>query len=159
MNDSLLPPSDRQINSMRTIVLDRIARRRRRKRTATVVSLVSATVLVAAGATAGAVVAFGSIDAQNTSFECYTTTSLDGTHVMALMGDSDRQKERLLSTEQRVAKAIEVCTVIYPSLTTDPVPHPTACLLKDNRLGVFPNRDNQDVRGFCLALGLRPPQN
>lgn len=83
--NTLLPPSDLDIANMRerlfeAVPVARRARRRRRRRRMLAVGL-SVGVLLAGATTAGAVVQnLASVDARNTSFDCYTTTDLNAPH-------------------------------------------------------------------------------
>lgn len=66
---------------------------------------------------------------------------------------------------ERVRFAIQTCQAGYTAVATDPhvrtapiaVPHPTACILGDGRLAVFPNKNELSAARFCDTLALASP--
>ena len=160
-----LPPTDAQVDTMRREVLTTIALRSKRRHK-TRLALVSGAAAIILGATTAGVVAvqIASVDALNTSFDCYTTTTLSDPHGTSTYEDDGRQKIHELLMSERVAKAIETCIAGYQAIPTEGepeqvyVPNPTACVLPDQRLAVLPNEENKSPGTFCRELGLFAPE-
>lgn len=159
-----LPPTDAQVDTMRREVLTAIAKRHRRSHKTRIALFSGAAALVLGATTAGVVaVQIASVDALNTSFDCYTTTNLADPHGTSAFEDNDRQTTRELSMSERVATAIETCVAGYNAVPTAgkdervEVPNPTACMLPDKRLAVLPNKEGKAPQAFCRQIGLAAP--
>jgi hypothetical protein len=159
-----LPPTDAQVNTMRREVFTAIAKRHRRSHKTRIALFSGAAVLVLGATTAGVVaVQIASVDALNTSFDCYTTTNLADPHGTSAYEGNDRQTIHELSMSERVNTAIETCVAGYNAEPTVgdaervDVPNPTACVLPDKRLAVLPNKDDNAPEMFCRQIGLVAP--
>ena len=164
--NTLLPLTDNEVARSRERLFAATLRARRRHTMLTVGLSVGA--LVVGATTAGAVVqSLASIDDRNTSFDCYTSTDVNAAHGTSVYADDGRDTATLNSMAERVRFAIQTCEAGYTAIPTDPnlrtapidVPNPTACLLGDGRLAVFPNKDDLGVTAFCDSLALTDPHN
>lgn len=165
MSTPVLAPTDAQVALMRRTILTTIDVRRHRRRVRRTVVGAGIALLLAGGTTAAAIyVNSASVDQRNTSFDCYTTTDLSAPHGTSTFVDDGRQKASLLSMEQRARQAVETCVAGYTAVPTDgksdavDVPNPTACVLRDGRLAVLPNKRDQSAEVFCTDLGLTAPR-
>ncbi|WKK72743.1 hypothetical protein Q0F99_07475 [Rathayibacter oskolensis] len=158
-------PTPEQLARMRSKILSGLTPRRRRSRRRIIgFSLV---VVVAIGTSAAAIaVVHASADRANTGFDCYTVADIAAEHTTTQPVDSDRDTTALRALEDRVATALEWCGASWSAVPDEPgagtgpvdVPHPTACVLSDDRIGVFPNRDDDPTDSFCEALGATAPR-
>jgi hypothetical protein len=170
--NTLLPPTDADVTRMRERLFKALpaATQQRKRRKVSFAVALSAGVLVLGATTAGAIAqSLASVDAQNTSFDCYTTTDVSGPHGTTAFVDTGRDKTTLNSLADRVKLAVATCEAGYRAVPTGPgedgttaprtgpVPNPTACLLGDGRIAVLPNREALTTRAFCGSLGLHTP--
>lgn len=172
-----LPPTDADVARMRERLMEALpvarVRRRRRRRIRFTVGI-SVAILVAGATTAGAVIQqLASVQARNSSFDCYTTTDVDGPHGTTMFQDAagspGAKGAGLESVTDRVRLAVATCEAGYTAVPTQPdagqklipasphVPDPTACLLGDGRVAVFPNAAAASPAKFCETLGLVAP--
>lgn len=85
---------------------------------------------------------------------------------MRLLVDGGCDTVTVLPLAERVSAAIDACELSWSATPDEPYPgsgpfdvaNPTACILRDQRLGVFPPEDDQDSAEFCALLGLRAPE-
>jgi hypothetical protein len=85
------------------------------------------------------------------------------------VGGPGSSSARLSSLERRVDLAVSTCEAGYTAVPTTndgddaappaavQVPDPTACILRDGRIGVFPNKDSLSAAAFCESIGLASP--
>lgn len=164
MNSTLGPTPD-QLARMRANVMTRIAMPKRPPRR---IGLIASAIAVTALATTGGAIAIAmaSPDQANTSFDCYTVADVGADHTTVMPVDDGRDTDTLLSLGARVKAALDACETSWSAAPDDPYPgggpfevsNPTACVLRDHRIAVFPNDDNKDDSDFCAALGLADPQ-
>ncbi|MDI6942780.1 hypothetical protein QMO46_04645 [Microbacterium barkeri] len=159
----LHPPTDAQVASMRRKIFAEIARNRARRRSRLTITAAT-TALVVAVTTAGAIlVEMAKPDDLNVSFDCYTTADLSAPHGTTSFVDDDRDRDRTLALEDRVAQALEFCMAGYNAVPTDGdvemvrVVNPTVCMMQDRRLAVLPNEQYASTEDFCEGLGLAAP--
>jgi hypothetical protein len=150
MSAPQLGPSPAQITMMGHNISARIVaakwRRRRRVRLTIAAAGLAAGVAVTA---AGIGVAAAPPDVQARGFTCYTVDDLSGVfHVVPYPQDLPAP-----SPSERVAAALEMCDLGY-GMNGVQAPHPTACVLPDLRIGVFPNLRGLEAGEFCESLGL-----
>lgn len=166
--NTVLPPTDQQVASMRQQVMTEIVtvtKRRRRRAGLTLGAALLGTVALTGGAFA---VTQASVQSRNNTVECFTVADLGAEHATATLADNDADTGNALTpTQQRVQNAIAQCEAGWnavptdadaPALTVD-VPHPTACQLGDGRLAVFPNQDDESTLSFCAGLELAVPSS
>lgn len=163
MNTADLPPSKAQLTDLKGDVMATIRQvSKRQRRTRTALAAVAATLVVGGVATAGGYAYLDSITIRNTSYECYTTADANQPDSSGVQryDKSPRTDTGLLPVEERVSDALRMCGLVYQGAGTNQaveVPNPTACLLRDGRIGVFPNQDRATTEQFCQRLGLAVP--
>jgi hypothetical protein len=164
MNTTLIPPTEIQIATMRQAVLTAIPQRGRRRRRRLMLASAAA-VLVAGSTTAGAIAYQTSIEALNTSFDCYTTANINGPHGTSQYPGNAQDTTALNSLPDRVQFALQTCEAGYVAIPTEKspgtgpftVPNPTACLLDNGRIAVLPNKNAASNETFCKSAGLQAP--
>jgi hypothetical protein len=160
-----LGPTTGQLTRMRATILTDIAARHRSTKRRRLVGLGLAAVVAIGTSAAAITVTQASNDEANTSFDCYSVADVRADHTTSILVDDDRNAFELLPLSERVAAAIERCEASWSAVPDEPypgsgpidVPNPTACILADTRLGVFPNRAGQPTGPFCEGLGLAAP--
>ncbi len=164
MSTTLIPPTESQIATMRQAVLTAVPQRQRRRRRRLLLAGATAFVL-AASTTAGAIAYHTSVEALNTSFDCYTTANINDPHGTSQYPSDGREATTLNSLADRVQFALQTCEAGYVATPTESapgagpfsVPNPTACVLDDGRIAVLPNKDAESDEAFCSSLGLQLP--
>lgn len=154
-----LEPSPAELDELRSGVLAEIQQRQLRSRVLRAIVAGAAAVAVV-GTTAGVMAPKPApIEEQNTSFSCYLeprATARAPLDVGRLDFDPSH-RTTLLPAADRVDDALALCAARYAE-TRATVAHPTACLLKDLRIGVFPNAAGANPATFCASLGLSVPR-
>lgn len=167
MSTELLPPTDAQIAGMRQEILTVVPLRQRRRRIRIVLVGVAG-IAIAGSLTAGAIAYRTSIEALNSSFDCYTTSNLSDPHGTSGYADGSGVNTKTVDElDKRVSFALETCEAGYAAVPTVPspnsgpfiVPNPTACLLDDGRIAVLPNKNDAGAAAFCRSVGLSAPGN
>ena len=165
MTVETLPPTESQIADMRRAILTAVPKRRRTRRIRFIVGGAIAIAIVGS-TTAGAVIYRASVEALNSSFDCYTTANINDAHGTSKYPPGVADKARVDSLAERVAFALATCEAGYNAVPTsgDPaagpydVPNPTACVLSDGRIAVLPNKDGLSDTAFCPSIGLAPAE-
>jgi hypothetical protein len=164
---TILPPTEDQLSRMRRNILTEATLEPRRRRTRSVLLVAAIVGGMAVATTAGAIVVrAATVDAQNTSFDCYTSDDLNSAHGTTAYVNDGRETTQLLTVRDRVAKALQTCEAGYQAVETGAstatgpdVPNPTACVLSDARIAVLPNAKSLAESVFCSNLGLAAPQD
>jgi len=160
MNEPAGPvPSADEYEEMRHNVMTEVESRHRRSRVRTILAACAAIVAVA-GTTAGVMAPKpASIGEQNTYFSCYlepVATDRAPLDVSRMDWAAYRRAE-VLPMDDRVRDALHLCSLTYADAEAD-VANPTACVLKDQRIGVFPNATDATPVTFCASIGLGAPR-
>lgn len=166
MTANTLPPTEGQIADMRQAILTSVPQRQQKARRTRFVVGGAIAIAIVGSTTAGALVYRASVEALNSSFDCYTTANISDPHGTSQYPAGVASKDQVDSLAVRVAFALQTCKAGYSAAPTgqDPtagpynVPNPTACVLDDSRIAVLPNKGGLSDAAFCSSIGLAPAQ-
>lgn len=151
--------SAEEFADLRNNVMAAIDRRRRRSRVRTAMAI-GAAVAAVAGATAGVIATQpAAVGEQNTYYSCYLEPRVTerAPYDVVETDPSPGQPPAARPVADRVAAALRLCGREYEAAGAV-VANPTACVLKDHRIAVFPNAKAADAATFCTGLGLSAPR-
>ncbi|WP_156876680.1 hypothetical protein [Microbacterium luticocti] len=150
---------DAQLSEIHRRISARTVRQRRRKMWLIAAGSVTASLAI----TGGAVMAIQATDTEKTGSVCYSRPSLSSRTIEAGEAPENGTPGPLPGMDERVAGAEEQCALAWqvgafePGGVQDdpqyPAPPLFTCVLRDGRLGVFPD----DGKTTCLQLGLPDP--
>jgi hypothetical protein len=153
MSEPNLGPSPAQITLMGHNIVAAIAARRARRRRQMRIAVAAGAVSLALGMTAGAVgISIAPTELQESAFTCFLTDDPRG----AFANVQNFDDLSGMDAAERVTLALESCAIGFGDAGV-PAPQPTACELRDLRLGVFPNSERLDAAELCTSLGLGLP--
>lgn len=166
MSVNTLPPAESQIADMRRAILIAVPQRQRKTRRMRLIIGGAIAVAIVGCTTAGALIYRASIEALNSSFDCYTTADIGDPHGTSQYPAGVANADHVDSLRARVAFALQTCEAGYRAVPTshDPsagpydVPNPTACVRDDGRIAVLPNRAGSSDASFCASIGLAPAE-